>query len=103
MLAWLFERKIFSSTFLCKKNQKKKPKKKKKKQNKKKKKKKKTKQNKKKKKKKKHFFKKWILKCIPIENLAMQHFIFTASIKYQFNYTTFLTAEDKQIFLFCAV
>ena len=71
MLAWLFERKIFSptisdpSTFLWKKNY--------------------------------FFIKKWILKGIPIEKLAMQNFIFTASIKYKFTYTTFLTAEDKQI------
>ena len=75
MLAWLFEQKIFSptitdpSTFLWKK-----------------------------KKKKNYFFiKKWILKGSPVETLAMQNFIFTASIKYKFTYTTFLTAEDKQI------
>ena len=43
------------------------------------------------------FIKKWILKGIPVEKLAMQNFIFTASIKYMFTYTTFLTAEDKQI------
>ena len=49
-------------------------------------------------KKKNYFFiKKWILKGIPVEKLAMQKFIFTASIKYKFTYTTFLTAEDKQI------
>ena len=48
--------------------------------------------------KKKYFFiKKWVLKGIPVEKLAMQNFIFTASIKYKFTYTTFLTAEDKQI------
>ena len=75
MLAWLFERKIFRptisdpSTFFMKK------------------------------KKKLLFFfvKKRILKDIPVEKLAMQNFIFTASIKYKFTYTTFLTAEDKQI------
>ena len=72
MLAWLFERKIFSatisdpSTFFMKK--------------------------------KSYFFiKKWNLKGIPVEKLAMQNFIFTASIKYKFTYTTFLTAEHKQI------
>ena len=75
MLAWLFERKIFSptisdpSTFY----------------------------EKKKKKKKNFFIKKWILKGISVEKLAMQKFIFTASIKYKFTYTTFLTAEDKEI------
>ena len=37
------------------------------------------------------------LKGIPFEKLAMQNFIFTASINYRFTYTTFLTAEDKQI------
>ena len=37
------------------------------------------------------------MKGIPVEKLAMQNFIFTASIKYKFTYTTFLTAEDKQI------
>ena len=51
---------------------------------------------KKKKKKKNYFFiKKYILKGIPVEKLAMQNFIFTASIKYKFTYTTFLTGEDK--------
>ena len=76
MLAWLIERKICSptipdpSTFLWKK---------------------------KKKKKICIYIKKWILKGIPFEKLAMQNFIFTASIKYKFTYTTFLTAEDKQI------
>ena len=30
-------------------------------------------------------------------NIGMQNSIFTASIKYKFTYTTFLTAEDKQI------
>ena len=76
MLAWLFERKIFSSTnsdpstFLYEK--------------------------KKKKKKKLLFFfiKKWILKGIPVEKFAMQNFIFTASIEYKFTYTTFLTAKQ---------
>ena len=79
MLAWLVERKIFSpttsdpSTFVWKKQKKNKQK-----------------QN--------YFFlKKWILKGIPVEKLAMQNFIFTASIKYKFTYTTFLTAEYKQI------
>ena len=43
------------------------------------------------------FIKKWILKGIPVEKLAMQNFIFTTSIKYKFTYITFLTAEDKQI------
>ena len=57
---------------------------------------------------KKNYFsiKKWILKGIPVEKLAMQNFIFTASIKYKVTYTTFLTAEDKQIWhnlFFCAV
>ena len=37
------------------------------------------------------------MKGIPVEKFAMQNFIFTASIKYKFTYTTFLTAEDKQI------
>ena len=70
MLAWLFERKIFSptfsdsSTFFIQKKKKVLP-----------------------------FL--LILKGIPIEKLAMQSFIFTASIKYKFTYTTFLTAEDK--------
>ena len=51
-----------------------------------------------KKKKTTYFFnKKGILKGIPVEKLATQNFIFTASIKYKFTYTTFLTAEDKQI------
>ena len=74
MLAWLFERKIFSatisdpSTFFMKKQ------------------------------KTNYFFiKKWILKGIPVEKLAMPNFIFTASINYKFTYTTFLKAEDKQI------
>ena len=77
MLVWPFERKIFSPTisdpsaFWKKK--------------------------KKKKKRNYVFIKKWILKAVPVEKLAMQNFIFTASIKYKFNYTTFLTAEDKQI------
>ena len=77
MLAWLFERKIFSptsfdsSTIFMKK--------------------------KKKKKKKIKIIKKWNLKDIPVEKLTMQNFIFTASIKYKFTYSTFLTAEDKQI------
>ena len=72
MLAWLFERKIFSptisdpSTFFMKKTP-------------------------------YIFIKKCILKGIPVEKLAMQNFIFTASLKYKFTYTTFLTAEDKQI------
>ena len=74
MLSWLFERKIFSpaisdpSTFFNEK-------------------------------KKNYFFfiKKWILKGIPVKKLAMRNFIFTASIKYKFTYTTFLTVEDKQI------
>ena len=43
------------------------------------------------------FIKKLILKGIPVEKLAMQNFIFTASIKCKFTYTTFLTAEDNQI------
>ena len=83
MLAWLFERQIFSptisdpSTFFIKKKDNKK--------------------KKKNKKKKTTFIKKWILKGIPVEKMARQHFIFTASIKYKFTYTTFLTAEDKQI------
>ena len=100
MLAWLFGRKIFSPTisdpftFYEKKTNKKKQNKKKQQ--------KKNKQtnkqtNKKKKKKKLLFIKKWILKGIPVEKLAMQNFIFTANIKYKFTYTTFLTAEDKQI------
>ena len=73
MLAWLFELKIFSptisdpSTFFYEK------------------------------KKTTFLLKKWILKGIPVEKLTMQNFIFTASIKYKFTYTTFLTAEDKQI------
>ena len=72
MLAWLFERKIFSptisdpSTFFMKKKT-------------------------------TFFIKKWILKGTPIKKLAVQTFIFTATIKYKFTYTTFLTAEDKQI------
>ena len=37
------------------------------------------------------------LKGIPVEKLVMKNFIFTASIKYKFTYTTFLTAEDKQV------
>ena len=43
------------------------------------------------------FIKKWILKGTPVEKLAMQNFILTTSMKYKFTYTTFLTAEDKQI------
>ena len=43
------------------------------------------------------FVKKWILKGIPVEKLEMQNFIFIASIKYKFTYTSFLTAENKQI------
>ena len=38
-----------------------------------------------------------ILKVIPVEKLAMQNFIFNASIRYKFTYTTFLIAEDEQI------
>ena len=41
--------------------------------------------------------KKLIFKGFPVEKLAMQNFIFIASIKYKFTYTTYLTAEDKQI------
>ena len=71
MLAWLFERKIFSptisdpSTFLWKK-------------------------------KKKKNIKKWILKGIPVEKLAMQNFIFTASIKYKFTYTSDISDSGRQ-------
>ena len=84
MLALLFERKIFSptisgpSTFLWKRKN-------------------------------KLFLlkKKKVLKGIPVEKLAMQNFIFTASIKYKFTYTIFLTAEDKSDIIlsifFCAV
>ena len=43
------------------------------------------------------FIKKWILKGIPVEKLAVQNFIFTARIRYKFTYTTSLKAEDKQI------
>ena len=55
--------------------------------------------SKKKKKKENYFFfsKIWILKGIPVKKLAMQNFIFTASIKYKFTYTTFLTAEDTDL------
>ena len=72
MLAWLFERKIFNPTISDPSTfyEKKKNTLKKKKR---------------------------ILKGIPVEKMAMQNFIFTASIKYKFTYTTFLTAEDKQI------
>ena len=31
------------------------------------------------------------------QKLAIQNFIFTGSMKYKLTYTTFLTAEDKQI------
>ena len=76
MLAWLFERKIFSPTFSVpsiffyeKKQNKKKT----------------------------TFLLKMNFEGYPVEKLAMQNFIFTASIKYNFTYTTFLTAGDKQI------
>ena len=99
MLAWLFERKIFSSTisdpstsFMKQQQQQQKTKQKIKQKT--------TKhqqQQTNKQTNKLLFIKKWILKGIPVEKLAMQNLIFTASIKYKFTYTTFLTAEDKQI------
>ena len=37
------------------------------------------------------------MKGIPVEKLAMQNFIFTASIKYKFTYTSDISDSGRQI------